>query len=662
MSLPQHKAGYRPDIDGLRAIAVLAVVVFHLNKAWLPGGFVGVDVFFVISGFLITGILSRNIAAGTFSFADFYLARARRILPASLFCIVVTLLVGAVFMLPKDARDLGASAAASVISAGNIYFWKFLDTSYFAASSETVPLLHLWSLAVEEQFYLFWPLMLLAAYKWLPGFMRPVLGLILIAVSFLVGQRYLASDPSFSYYMLPARAGELMMGAAAYWCSTRMAGLKRGYAELLAVAGLALVAWSVVRLSETGGFPGYAAVPPTLGAAMLILAGSTHRTITGRLLSLAPMVAVGRVSYSLYLWHWPVMAFYRYAYGEPTPAGYLYCVAAMTIMTLISYFGVEKPLRAGRSRSRARAAAQFGAVSAALAGIAVYVSVTSGLLFKPAGYEAQLARLDGATKPASEYSYNCQTGSFDEHALSDPRCVIGKTGAPVKTLLWGDSHAAHYVGYFDEIGKYAGVALRNISISGCMPLFGTSAQYTMPAIRDTCAKFNEAMETEVGKYDTVILGSAWVGFDRGNSRQDIAATVATLSKRVPHVVIALSAPLFLQYDRECDKKALTIPAMRCDEKRTQRDGPERDVNAYLIALASKFPNVETFDIHNLLCNGSVCRAEVQGVPVYFDPGHISMPGSAALGRTAIAQGRIPAFFMPSRGLLAAPRSDAGASR
>lgn len=646
MSLPQNKSGYRPDIDGLRAIAVLAVVVFHLNKSWLPGGFVGVDIFFVISGFLITGILWRNICAGTFSFANFYLARARRILPASLFCIFVTLLVGSIFMLPTDAKDLGASAAASVVSAGNIYFWKLLDTSYFAASSETVPLLHLWSLAVEEQFYLLWPLMLLAAFKWLPPILRAAAAVVLGAASFYVGQRYLASDPSFSYYMLPARAGELMMGAAVYWFRSRTAQSKPWAAELLAVIGIALIVWSIVHSNEASGFPGYAAVPPTLGATLLILAGSVRPTVVGRLLSQFPLVAIGRVSFSLYLWHWPVMAFYRYAYGEPTSTGIVYCVVAMTLMTLISYFAVERAFRLSRGDSKICTTFKFMAVSTVVAGGAIYVAITSGtLLLKPTGYGDALAVLDGTTKPASEYRFNCQLGAFAEKELIDPRCVIGNEKAPVKILLWGDSHAAHYVGYFKQLAEFTGTAIRNISISGCMPLFGTSSQYTVASIRETCEKFNNAMETEVEKYDTVILGSAWVGFDRGNSRQDIARTIEELSKKVPHVVIALSAPLFLQYDRQCDRKALMIPGMHCEEKRTQHNGPERDINAYLTSLALKFPNVETFDVHSLLCEGTKCRAEVQGLPAYFDAGHISMQGSEALGQEAIAQSRIPSFML-----------------
>ncbi|WP_060514305.1 acyltransferase family protein [Pseudomonas sp. NBRC 111132] len=156
---------YRPDIDGLRALAVLAVVIFHFNKEWLPGGFVGVDIFFVISGYLITGIIIRQVLSGNFLFSDFYIRRIRRIVPATLFVTLCTLIFGALFMLPEDVKSLSKSAIAATFSLANVYFWKFLDTSYFAASSDTIPLLHLWSLGVEEQFYLIWPALLLILFK-----------------------------------------------------------------------------------------------------------------------------------------------------------------------------------------------------------------------------------------------------------------------------------------------------------------------------------------------------------------------------------------------------------------------------------------------------------------------------------------------------------------
>lgn len=657
MSLPQARADYRPDIDGLRAVAVLAVVIFHLNKEWLPGGFAGVDVFFVISGFLITGILSRRMAVGTFSFTEFYLSRARRILPATFFCILLTLVAGTHLLLPDDAAALGASAAASAVWAANMYFWTALDTSYFATSSEMVPLLHLWSLSVEEQFYLVWPLLLLLMQRWLPVAARHVMLVVLAAVSYQLGQHYLASDPGFAYYMLPARAGELIMGGLAYGASTRLHNLSSLLRNLLALIGAALTAWSIASLSEAKGFPGHAALAPTLGTALLLLAGSHGRSLVGYVLAMPPLVAVGRISFSLYLWHWPVMALYRYGWGQPaTLAAYAGCVAVIVVLTLVSYFLVEKPFRHASVPGIAWPAARFAGISAGIAMLGMYVLLSGGgsALFKPAGYVAKLEQLDADTKPAMEYAYNCQLGSMDEAVLDDPRCVLGNPDKPVRTLLWGDSHAAHYVGYFKVLAQHHDIAVRNVSMSSCMPLFENSASYTAPSLHEACSEFNARMRQEVANYDTVVLGSAWVAFDRDNAREDIARTVAELSARVPNVVIALSVPLFLDYDRQCERKALRYPAMRCQAGRPFSAGVENGTNDNLVALAARFPNVSTFDVHPQLCGDDICYPTLQGKPVYFDAGHLSMAGSQMLGDAALASGTVPAFLTGDGGAQTMP--------
>jgi peptidoglycan/LPS O-acetylase OafA/YrhL len=646
MSLPQERPGYRPDIDGLRAIAVLAVVVFHLNKAWLPGGFTGVDIFFVISGFLITGILSRGMQSGTFSYARFYLARARRILPATIFCIAVTLVVGSIVMLPQDAASLGASAAASSVWAANIYFWRSLDTSYFATSSELVPLLHLWSLAVEEQFYIFWPPVLMAAHRWLPKTAKYVLVAGLAVASFHLGQSLVHSHPSFAYYMLPTRAGELMVGGLAYWLTVDLKRVTPAVGNLASLAGLALVAVSIIALDESSGFPGYAALLPTMGTALLLHAGSAQRTLVSRVLAFAPLVSIGRVSFSLYLWHWPVMAFYRYAYGSPSALGYVLCVVVMLAMTLISYFAVEKRFRTGSSGGSALAAVGYPASSLLMAALGAFVLITGGAtsVFKPSSYAENLAKLDGETKPASEYPYNCQIGGPDEAVFADARCVLGDPSKPARILLWGDSHAAHLVGYFKVLAEDQRIAIRNVSMSGCMPIFDTSTAYANPVIQEACTKFNERMSQEVAKYSTVVVGSAWVGFDRGNSREDIARTLAALSEKVPHVVVALSVPLFPDYDRQCDRKSLMIPGLHCRTERAASEGLENGINSYLVELAGKYPNVSVVDLHPLLCDEVVCRATSDGKPVYYDAGHLSMAGSQALGRKALSAGEIPPFI------------------
>ncbi|MFY0480421.1 acyltransferase family protein [Achromobacter marplatensis] len=643
MALPQEKPGYRADIDGLRAVAVLAVVVFHLNKSWLPGGFVGVDIFFVISGFLITGILSRKIESGSFSFADFYLSRARRILPAAYFCIAITLLMGTIFMLPADATTLAASAGLSTISAANFYFWKFLDTSYFAAPSETIPLLHLWSLAVEEQFYLFWPLVLLAAFHWTKPATRIIIFVVMMAASFYVGQAFLQTDPSFSYYMLPARAGELIIGALTYFSVNRVGRLPHALSEVMAIIGAALVAFSVVFLSESNGFPGYAAVPPTLGAGLVILGGTTRPTLVSRVLGLRPLVAVGLVSFSLYLWHWPVMAFYRYAYGAPTPKGYITCVLLMAFMTLVSYFFVERKFRTARSVTFLRPSLKFAAVTAFLASVSLYVFMTGGAstLAKPVDYVARLNALDQDTKPAGNYAFNCQMATFAPVVLREPRCILGDKSAPVKTLLWGDSHAAHFVGFFKAVAEQQHVAIRNASVSSCPPIFKNSRSYTIAAIRQTCADFNDAIERDLDSYDTIILGSHWFGIDSGNARSDIEATVAEVSARVRQVIVALNIPIFPTFDRQCDRKALMIPGIDCHLERERDVGFEVSINRFLSTMARKYPNVTVLDARDYLCDERSCTPRFLNQSAYFDGIHLSLAGSERLGVAAVAKGQLP---------------------
>ncbi|WGV20413.1 acyltransferase [Pseudomonas putida] len=300
---------YRPDIDGLRAVAVLAVTIFHFNKQWMPGGFIGVDIFFVISGFLITGIIYGK--GDGFSFADFYGRRVRRILPAAIFVTAITLVAGSLLMMPSDVKDLSGSAIAAALSAANVYFWLFLDTSYFAQSSETVPLLHMWSLGVEEQFYLVWPALMIIAMK-LGGKRLLATAAVIIAIaSFAVSEYYVTRDPSFAYYMLPSRAGELLVGALLFlWLDLRR--ISSAVANAAGIFGVALIAGSLAVLDETGGFPGVRSIVPAVGAALLILGGSDKSGLLAKALANPVARAIGLRSFSLYLWHWPVLAFYRY--------------------------------------------------------------------------------------------------------------------------------------------------------------------------------------------------------------------------------------------------------------------------------------------------------------------------------------------------------------
>lgn len=337
---------YRPDIDGLRAFAVISVVAYHLNKEFLPGGFVGVDIFFVISGYLITGLLYSAHRINAFSFSNFMMRRALRILPATLFMVFIVVLFGAKFMLPADVISLSESAVASVFSLANVYFWFFLDQGYFAQSSDYVPLLHLWSLGVEEQFYVAWPFLLLLflRLKWI-GF---ILGLILAAGSFALSDYYVGQDQSFAYYMLPTRAGQLMAGAGLYFImlNFQSAVVPRYLGLALGAMGILALLASVFLLAEEE-HPGLISVLPVFAAAAVIAAGALGKNPVSSVLSHRIPVAIGLISFSLYLWHWPILAFYRYAYGDPDVIGGMLCILLMLVSAFFSYKYIEGPFRYG---------------------------------------------------------------------------------------------------------------------------------------------------------------------------------------------------------------------------------------------------------------------------------------------------------------------------
>ena len=303
-----HKK-YRPDIDGLRAIAVLAVLFYHVRTGAVHGGFVGVDVFFVISGYLITGIIHNDVVAGRFSIRRFYDRRIRRIFPALFAVLFATTVAGAAFLLPSEFATYANSLAATTLFASNIYFAA--HAGYFAPGALNTPLLHTWSLAVEEQFYLLFPIALALAYKYFPKRLRLTVALCCI-LSFVVSAYGVAIDPQRTFFSSLARAWELLLGsllALNAFPQVRSAAVK----EAAATLGIVAIVACAIFYSDATPFPGISALIPTAGTALIIWSGVNTVTRVTALLSLRPVVFVGLISYSLYLWHWPMIVFTRLA-------------------------------------------------------------------------------------------------------------------------------------------------------------------------------------------------------------------------------------------------------------------------------------------------------------------------------------------------------------
>jgi peptidoglycan/LPS O-acetylase OafA/YrhL len=414
---------YRPEIDGLRAVSVIGVVLYHLGLGF-PGGFVGVDVFFVISGYLITGILLRNLREERFSLMDFWARRVRRIAPAAIAMVLGTLLIGGFLQTPERYSSLARSAMAHVVMASNCYFTR--DQGYFAEKSDLEPLLHTWSLSVEEQFYLIFPL--IVCFVWKRARERLTLVLAGAAlISFAWSWLEVSDDPKAAFFLLPARGWELLAGAllATFPPKETQSAQK----EAWAVLGLVLVLAPMFVFDRLTVFPGPAALFPVLGATLLIWTGG--RTRIGKLLGLKALVKVGLISYSLYLWHWPFVVFAREMVFELTPIWKVSLLVASLLAACLSWRWIETPFRTGPLLATRRRALLLGLTSAlALFVIAFSVKSSGGF---PSRLPAKLRVI------MSDIEWN---GA--EYTSSKSKGVpIGfQDKGPVDFVLWGDSHGA----------------------------------------------------------------------------------------------------------------------------------------------------------------------------------------------------------------------------
>lgn len=455
---------YRSDVDGLRAIAVLAVVLFHAGCGF-PGGYVGVDVFLVLSGYLITGLLARDLDAGTFSLAGFRERRVRRILPAATVMVVVMLAAGLVLLMPEPAEKLGRSAVAQAAMLANVCFR--LTADYFETQSECLPLLHLWSLAVEEQFSMLFPPVL--AFAWRRGrrFVLPMLaGLALVSFAWSIHQ--LGRDPEGTFYLLPSRAWELLVGAMLALRSPPT-GVPRSIRTASSGAGLVALLGACVAYRTSTPFPGLAAALPCLGTGLVLWSESAGLTAFGRMLSFGPMRFIGIVSYSLYLWHWPVLALTRCTIGEKLePAVTGTAVLAAFGLAVLSWRLVEAPFRRASGRLPCSTVLIRGALaSVATAAFGAAIWSIDGW---PGRMPTETTRLLAGNRgprhllPPKDFDFRMRPPSFG---------ACGHSSADEPTLvLWGDSHALAASEVLDRATAEAGLCGVALLRTGAPPVPG----------------------------------------------------------------------------------------------------------------------------------------------------------------------------------------------
>lgn len=639
---------YRPDIDGLRAIAVLSVVFFHAGLG-VPGGFVGVDVFFVISGFVITRLLGAELREGRFSIARFYERRIRRLFPAFFAVLLVsTALAGLLFMPPEFAL-YGRSMALAAVFASNIGFWD--EAGYFDTDARFKPLLHTWSLGVEEQFYLVFPLLLLGLHRLAPG-RRPWLLAALVVSSFLLSLRWMQGAPDSAFYLLPARAWELGIGSLLAMMPTRVC--RHGWqAAAGGLLGLLLIAAALLGLSEDTPFPGTAALLPCLGAALAIVAGDTPNPVS-RALSWRPLVLVGLLSYSLYLWHWPVIVFLQQRLGHAlTAAEAPLAIAVSLVLAALSWRLIEQPVRRGRwptSRRRVFVAATTMTVLAAATGLAILrLEGVPGRL--PAHVQDVLAAKDDRSPffRTDCFSDNQTLAAGRPAAGADMGCVMGVRNRPSPGFaVWGDSHAASMAPAIDAAAlrhRRSGVF---VGRGGCPPLLDYDNTSSHAIRREACREHNAGAFQIIQdlRVPLVFLIARWprevLGGENGNegpfydpaaptptadrSAQVSAALDATLTRLAApgrRVVLVMDVPE-PGYDvpLALARAAWQGIAARVNPARRAVEARQRLARQVLLTAAARHGAL-IIDPLPAFCDDALCHVERRGVSRYVDADHLT---------------------------------------
>jgi len=637
------QSAYRPDIDGLRAVAVLAVVLYHLGGFGVTGGYGGVDVFFVISGFLICGILKAEIAQGRFSLATFYERRCRRIFPALFAVLAVTTIAAVAVLLPRDLRDFGESLRSVAAFVANYYFAR--KTGYFDAAAEEKPLLHLWSLSVEEQFYIFFPLLLMLVARYRPKWCVPVFATA-AAASLALSAHLVASDPARAYFATPGRAWELLVGVLVTYAVAPRARIAR---EGLAALGLALIAYGCFVYTDATPFPGPSALVFCVGAGLVIVAGSGGPTLAGRLLSTPPMVGIGLISYSLYLWHWPLIVFLRYRFQQvfeadgSMPIGLqLALLAASVLLAYLSWRFIEAPFRRAKAR-RSRVFAWFGGLTAALLGISLALTISRGL---PSRWPADvLSLIDETELRKSSLCLPVDAGSGWPRGV----CRAGNSAVAPTTLLWGDSHAQFYTNVMHAEAVRTGQGLLVAAIGGCPPMTGIVLEGRSKA--EACHELADAVVRQVATQGIrrVVLAARWAYYVEGSRYGGEAGEPAILSARgvennqsivetqleaTVKAIAATGAEVVL-LGPVPEQRFKVSPAVVRERvwgqtlppAETHADFEVRQRHVMpLLEKLSHLPHVRILYPDRLLCDAQTCAFAHDGLPLYTDNNHLSIFG------------------------------------
>ncbi len=650
---------YRREIDGLRALAVIPVILFHAGFQTLSGGFVGVDIFFVISGYLITSIILSEKRAGTFSLVSFYERRARRILPPLFLVMLACLPFAYLWLMPSHLEEFSRSLIYVPLFLSNMFFLK--QSGYFDGAVELKPLLHTWSLAVEEQYYLFFPAILLLIWRlprrWMVGFFL-VMGLMSLGLA-----QFNFFSKSADFYILPTRFWELLIGVLVAFYLTnvnRHEILPNKPANFISFSGLSLILYSVFYLTKDTPYPSFYTLMPTIGTAFIILF-ATPKTFVGRLLSIRLLVGIGLISYSAYLWHQPLFAFARYrSLSEPTSLMFLGLSLITLFLAYISWRYIEKPFR-DRSRVSRKQILAF-----ALSGSFSFIA----LGYYAGEHEDGLPNRFSVPQEIRNYITDANAGIaldcvwVNDKDKGNNLCLVGNTADKVsKVALFGDSHAGVMLSAFEQIGKKLGVNIAYIGgFGGCPPLIDVyvlNSKYE-PSVCNELARSQLDYVRNHKDIKKIFLAARWTlytdgdysgkgGFYLGLNKDDkldkyesrknfemsLKKTVNAYKELGVKVYVVAQVPQQLShvgqlYYSISARNLSSIQATELIHRLSVPLSKHHELQSYtrnLFAALAAAGDIKLVDVDSLFCDDSICLLGTPNRPYYRDHDHLTAIGS-----------------------------------
>lgn len=654
---PNASIAYRPDVDGLRAVAVFAVLLFHAFPDAVPGGYIGVDVFFVISGYLITSIIAKSYANEGFSYVDFYLRRFRRIFPALVSVLLAALVAGWYIMLPIEYEQLAAHTLTGLGFVANIRL--YLETGYFDTEAETKALLHLWSLGIEEQFYLLWPLILGLFIRLRLPVAR--FAALLLAVSLALSVWFSASHPEASFFLIHTRAWELLAGA---WLAVSAWRTRAPLFRHAASGGLLLIVGAAFALEKNSIFPGWLATLPVAGAFLVIAQGEAaagaRPALARRFLAHPLTVYLGKISFPLYLWHWPLLTFLRLLDPDASAAARGIALLLAIGLSIATYHLIERWLRyGGRWRTLF-----LLVVSLLVALLAWNIQSRGGLDFRMRNINEKNISKDLRWGDARGKSDSC-AAHFKEQFSGD--CLIDDLDKEPDAIIIGDSHANHYYwGMAQALRAKAGLNLLQVASSGCIPLPEIVVN-NRGKVYDHCPQaIDRALDYALGtpSVKTIILAGRWSAYISGHELRepglvkDEKFIVAgkydpdltrhqlfqrEMEKLLPRLIASGKNIVFVHDVHELPYKALHClawspnkhivrpPKRNCFQSLAAVEARDAEFRPTIAATLAKFPQLIVLDPRRHLCDASGCKGFANGDILYRDDDHLSYKGSLYVG-------------------------------